>query len=318
MISRIELFENWFCWGVKYKDIDPAIWLTNYLNSRYEHNIEQKYWFCWLYANTYFLPSAWVLLNEFPDFELVTVDRLSKWLDKWEKDLFYQVDCKWNKGYLLPMFISYKNFIGERTQKEKFESLCKGDYYNNFDILYQEINKNIFKFGRYTIWFYLQHLKQTVGLNVEPSSLLFKDYTGSKSHRNGMLYALNLDNYIDKKLNKLQYDFLEKQATKILERCKLKFPKNKKYFDRFFMETSLCSFKKIFRRKNGRYLGYYLDRQAEEIIKTEKKNWYGIDWEVFWQARIETLNHDLLNNKINKNLFGYYLDNNSIYHNNLG
>jgi hypothetical protein len=51
----------------------------------------------------------------------------------------------------------------------------------------------------------------------------------------------------------------------------------------------LCSFKKIFRAHHGRYLGYYLDRQAEEIIKAEGDGWYGIDWDVLWQAREETI-----------------------------
>jgi len=55
------------------------------------------------------------------------------------------------------------------------------------------------------------------------------------------------------------------------------------------METCLCSFKKLFRENHGRYLGYYLDRQAEEIIKAESDGWYGIDWNVLWQSREETI-----------------------------
>jgi hypothetical protein len=55
------------------------------------------------------------------------------------------------------------------------------------------------------------------------------------------------------------------------------------------METCLCSFKKIFREHHGRYLGYYLDRQAEEIKMAQGDNWFGIDWDVLWQARNETI-----------------------------
>jgi hypothetical protein len=32
-----------------------------------------------------------------------------------------------------------------------------------------------------------------------------------------------------------------------------------------------------------------LDRQAEEIQKCEQDGWYGIEWEVLWQARNETI-----------------------------
>ena len=65
------------------------------------------------------------------------------------------------------------------------------------------------------------------------------------------------------------------------------------------METTLCSFKKLFRIKHGRYLGYYLDRQAEEIKKCEKDEWNGIDWQPLWDSRNETLEKKLLSNNIN-------------------
>ena len=75
------------------------------------------------------------------------------------------------------------------------------------------------------------------------------------------------------------------------------------------METLLCSFKKIFRKKQGRYLGYYLDRQAEEIKKVEADDWAGIDWQVFWDAREETLEQPLHESKaIRKELYEVFLD----------
>ena len=75
------------------------------------------------------------------------------------------------------------------------------------------------------------------------------------------------------------------------------------------METCLCSFKKIFRKSKGRYLGYYLDRQATEIKKVEQDNWQGIDWQVFWDARNEMLEKKLSDNKdIRDNLYNVFLD----------
>ncbi len=76
--NRKEAFIRWYAWSLKYDDCDPAVWATNYLNNRYEHNDEQKLWLCWLYGNTYYLPTAWVLMNEFPDYELATVDRMTQ------------------------------------------------------------------------------------------------------------------------------------------------------------------------------------------------------------------------------------------------
>jgi hypothetical protein len=75
------------------------------------------------------------------------------------------------------------------------------------------------------------------------------------------------------------------------------------------METCLCSFKKIFRKSHGRYLGYYLDRQAEEIMQCEKDGWYGIDWNVLWQSREETIDLRLDHrNGIDKEKFTSFLN----------
>ena len=54
--------------------------------------------------------------------------------------------------------------------------------------------------------------------------------------------------------------------------------------------------------RQGRYVGYYLDRQSEEVVKAEGDDWKGIDWNVIWQARSEVVG-DLLaprNAKIDK------------------
>jgi hypothetical protein len=75
------------------------------------------------------------------------------------------------------------------------------------------------------------------------------------------------------------------------------------------METCLCSYKKIFREHHGRYLGYYLDRQAEEIIKVEGDGWYGIDWDVLWQSREETIDLRLDHKRgIDKEKFKYFIN----------
>ena len=76
------------------------------------------------------------------------------------------------------------------------------------------------------------------------------------------------------------------------------------------METCLCSFKKLFRTSKGRYLGYYLDRQAEEILQAERDGWDGIDWQPLWDARTETLERRLLTNKIDNSKMALFLNHN--------
>jgi hypothetical protein len=307
--ERREQFIRWYAWSLQYKDCDPAVWMTNYLHQRYEHNDEERLWFAWLYGNTYQLPTAWVLKNEFPDYELATLDRITWWNSNNYKRLRYQTDTKWNKGHLPSMFASYKKFVGNKTQRETFEQYYGDNENETFDNLWRVINDNFFKFGRYSSWFYIQHLRHTAGIHCEPTSLMLSDYSGSRSHRNGLLLALGMDDKYDTKLSGAEYQNLEAIAGDILTEMKDRFPNLISEIDFFTMETALCSFKKIFREHHGRYLGYYLDRQSEEIMKAETDGWSGIDWNVLWQAREETLDVRLLETKyIDKEKFSFFVN----------
>lgn len=307
--SNRELFIQWYAWSIKYKDCDPAVWMTNYLFDRFEFNREQKLWFCWIYGNTYHLPTAWLIWNEFPDYELATFERIDAWNSKNFKKLHYQTDTKYNKGHLPLMFKSYKELIGEGTQQEFFERLGAKNKYGMYELIKNDFTQRQHKFGRYTIWFYAQHLKHCAKMKIESSNLHLHDYSGSRSHRNGLMYAISMPDLIDEKLDincTLQF---EAEAQAILRECKSRFPEHYDELDFFTMETCLCSFKKLFRAKRGRYLGYYLDRQSEEIMQIEKDGWVGIDWNVLWQAREETLDSRLSGrNKIRSEWFSDYVD----------
>jgi hypothetical protein len=287
--NRREAFIRWYAWSLQYNDCDPAVWATNYLNDRYEHNDEERIWLAWLYGNTYQLPTAWVLKNEFPDYELADLGRITDWNSKNYKRLRYQTDTKWNKGHLPVMFESYQKFIGNGTQREKLESFYAGNSKDNFESLWGVLKTNLHKFGRYSTWFYMQHLRHTAGIDVEPTSLMLNDYDGSRSHRNGLLLAIGQDDDYDRKLSGAEYNDLESISSGIIDEMKQRFPHLVSQIDFFTMETCLCSFKKIFRQKHGRYLSYYLDRQAEEIQVAEKDGWTGIEWNVLWDSRNETI-----------------------------
>ena len=306
--NRREAFKRWYAWSLNYKDCDPAIWLANYINERYEHNDEQRLWFSWLYGNTYYLPTSWVLMNEFPDFELATFDRMDAWNTENYKRLRYQTDTKWSKGHLADMYASYEKFVGKGTQREKLESYFGDNEEQNFDNLWVALKDGLYKFGRYSTWFYMQQLKHTADIPMESTSLMLNDYSGSRSHRNGWLYALGQEDNVNTKLTADEYQRLEDNARDLIQEMHTEYPQLSKDIDYFSMETCLCSFKKLFRTHHGRYLGYYLDRQAEEIMKVEQDGWSGIEWEVLWQARAETLDLTFVTKTgINKSKFDSFL-----------
>lgn len=306
-MNRKEDFVNWFGWSLDLEDCDPSIYMTNYYFDRFEYNTEQRLWLIWLYGTTYYWPTAYVIWNEFPDMELVGVDRLKKWNDDNYSRLRYQNDTKWNKGHLPAQFVSYKEWVGDRTQGEAIAEHLTDDPVKNFYNLWDVAN-GWHKYGRYTSWFYLQTLKQCGKVPLDVDSLWLHDHSGSRSHRNGLCYAVDRDEWVNQKLDETQLDYLNGEAKEILAEVRQRFPNVADKADYFAMETCLCSFKKLFRKRDGRYLGYYLDRQAEEIKKVEKDNWAGIDWQPLWDAREETLVKKYLTNSINKGKMEIYLD----------
>ena len=297
--NREQAFVNWFGWSLAIEDCDPALYMLNYFFDRFEFNIEQKLWIAWIYGTTYHFPTAYIVWNEFPDMELVGLDRLQQWNAENFKRLRYQTDTKWNKGHLPDQFISYNKWVNGRNQIDAFNDLMVDDPFVNFHKLWDEVN-TWYKYGRYMSWFYIQTLKQTCGINVDIDNLWLKDYSGSRSHRNGLCYALGKDEWVDKVLSKEEISWMESKGSELLQETKIQFPEQAKKADYFGMETCLCSFKKLFRVKNGRYLGYYLDRQAEEIKQVEKDGWIGIDWNPLWQCREEMIRKEYLTNQINK------------------
>lgn len=286
--NRREGFIKWYVWSLQNGDCDPALWLMNYLNKRYEHNIEEKLWFAWLY-HTYNLPTAWVYKQEFPDEELASVERFTEWNDTNYKRLRYQTDTKWSKGHLPAMYQSYHDWVGVNTQEEAFAQLQGDTPRETFTNLWSLVKSKWFKFGRYTTFFYLQTLKHTCGLVLDCPNLFLSDYSGSKSHRNGLCYVAGQDDWVSQKLSKTEYEELETFGETLLNEVHERYPELRSVADNFSLETALCSYKKLYRTKRGRYMGYYLDRQSEEIMKAEQDGWNGIEWEVLWQARTEVI-----------------------------
>lgn len=302
--KRRELFKKYYYWSVKNNDCDPALFLANYVNKRMELNIEQRYWFAWLYGNTYNLATAWIIANEFPDYENVNLETLTKWNNENYKRLRYQTDNKWQKGHLPRMFESYRNTLAGSSQKEYFEGLCSKNTCLSFNCVYSSVIKNFYKFGRFLTFFYLQMLRETCDLQIDAPNLLLSEES-SRSHCSGLMYAIGKEEWITSKKFKLtpsQHHQLDEEAANILQEMEYEHPDL--HWDYFNMETVLCAFKKIFRESRGRYLGYYLDRQAEDIIQCQNDGWVGIEWGLLWQGREENINKDLLHNSVNKAKFG--------------
>lgn len=308
-MDKYNMFKEFFNNSRDAMDIDPSIWMSNYLVDRTEMNRDQIIWFCFLNSITYHLPTAFLLFNEYPDSYLVDIDRISEW---WSKEVQsrcpYQTDKLKQRKYLPQTIESYQKIIGKSDSKY-FDRLLCNNADKNFDILWNEFYKPVAHFGRFSTWNFAQMLKQVAKYDIEPN-ILFLGESNAESITHGMCHVLGQEEKTFKrrwktpegkkrkevyKFNKSEKDHMERQAKSLISSLDT---------DGFDLETVLCAYKKIWRDKDSRYVGYYLDRQAGDINKIEKEGgWDGVPWYLLHQSRKEVPKVDTDNIKVDSSKF---------------
>lgn len=310
-MDRIDDFITFYKNSLEIKDIDPSIWMANYIVDRMELNDEQILWFCFLCSITYHLPSAYLLINEYPDLESAGIERLNNWWKDAQYRIPFQRDKLKQRKFLPETVESYQNLVSG-SQKQFFNNILNGNGNDNFYELWNVLYKNIRHFGRFSVWNWAQMLKQVAGYDIEPNTLMLGE-ENSQSHTHGLCYALGKDDWAKKerytdekgKRKNIVHSFTEEEKQWLEEQSKSIYDKIKSegiYVDNFNIETVACAFKKLFRENDSRYVGYYLDRQAEDILSIQD-NWKGVDWQVLWDARNELLDLKVLNFEVDASKF---------------
>jgi len=297
-LNRRQMWKIFYINMWKYGDIDPSLWMMKYLIDRLELNKDQILWLCFLYAVSYHLPSAYLIWNEYPDLELADEERLSNWWNKIQDKVAFQKDKLKQRKFFPQTVVSYQKMLGKKTQTEFFdEILLEGNPEENFDLLWNKLYKNVYNFGRFSVWNWAQALKDVAGYKIKPSSM-FLGLSESKTHTCGWCYALDMDDKVKNyKFTEEEREVIEWEANEMIKELKAEgIP-----VDEFAHETVSCAFKKIWRTYKSRYVGYYLDRQAEDIISMEKHpEFSGVDWDLLWQARNECLERFVINYKVDE------------------
>ena len=304
--NSIKLFRDFCINSIKANDVDPAISYMNYIIDRMEMNEEQVLWMCFLYAVTYQLPSAYLIWNEYPDLELAGISKLKNWWDKVQYNVPFQTDKMKQRKNFVETVESYQKLVG-RSQKYYFDNLLSSSSpQENFDKLWSPL-KSIAYFGRFSTWNWCQALKHVAGYSIEPTRLMLGE-SDSISFTDGLAYAFGMTEKVTQKIKvnnkkqKIYYKWSEEEKEDMEQACSVL--KNSLKLDNFQLETLACAFKKIWRTKDSRYIGYYNDRIADDIRNTSR-NWNGVDWDLLWDAREYCVPQKYLNeNKgVNKNKF---------------
>lgn len=299
-IYRRELFLRFYFFHLKYRSHPGCVYYAMpFLFEKLNMTLEQKLWFCFINGCTQNPCTSYVLFILFPDLEKIDLNSLEKWHRKYWKRLDYDTDKRYSKGHFVENVINYKENLKGQSQVDFFNSFLIGDEKENFNPIWNKVNKDFYLFGRLSSFSYLEYLR-IAGLEIDCPELFFEDMSGSKSHRNGICKVLGRDD-LDwhKKENpdikfhpKELVEWVDKEAEILLYESKERFKKENFFKDvnYFTLESVLCTFKGFF-RENRRYPNVYNDMFFNRIKKAETMGWedHKIDFDIFWQCRKEKL-----------------------------
>ncbi len=280
------LFKKYYRQMVISGDCDPAYPAMEYLCDRLELNPEQRYWLAYLYSCTYCAPSAYYLFNEFPDYENVDVPRLQRWWDNNKKSVMFQSDRMKVKNFnmLIKMFESYRAMMGN-SQVAVWKDIenVNHNYFVRYNAAYSQMRK-LYYFGRFSLFNYLEAVNRLTPTKMDATTLYLPE---AESCRNGLCYVCDAQEMLTlhhkPSIKPIDYPFLEGKLSQMYE--ELKKEQTDIPVSHFSIETALCAFKKL--HWNTRYLGYYIDRQQEEISKMQENVPNGVDWSILWDFRRE-------------------------------
>lgn len=266
-------------------DVDPQYPMLRYIAERWELSQEQRLWLAWLYSCTYCGPTAYYMLQEFPDFENVDTGRLERWWECHRHQLIFQTDRRWvrSRNQFCDMFRSYRKWCAGATQAAAFQPLLLGGTpQERYEAVFESCGQ-LYQFGRFALFLYLEALRELAGMDILPSTM---DLREAESCRNGLALAYRLEELNNhesgrklsaEEMQRLQWLF----DNKFVPWWQSRGPQHTVWK----LETTLCAYKKYCYGK--RHIGYYLERQEREIRELEEAVVEGVDWSLLWDFRRE-------------------------------
>jgi hypothetical protein len=261
-------------------DIDPAYPMLRYICDRFELNMEQRYWLAFLYGCCYCGPTVFYIYNEFPDYENVDVNRLERWWKAHKHQCLFQTDRMRirSNNQFIPAFVSYRALVGECQSRTLHRFVYGGLPQKSYDTMYKILLKNVKYFGRYSMFLWLECIQRLTGIAIQPTEI---DWKNANNCLNGLLLSHDLHEVDWCDLSTAQ--LANKLLSDTIDILRITYPKY--HTDVWNVETTLCAYYKYLHGK--RYIGFYRDRQLNEINTMAKNVSSGVCWDVLYDFRNE-------------------------------
>lgn len=277
-------YEQYHYESMEIGDIHPNYQMLRYICDRFDLTTEQRYWIAFLYATCYCGATTYYMFHEFPDFESVNIERLSRWWDANKQRLMFLSDRRWirSKNKFYDVFLSYRRRVGRLTQEQLFRSFQTPDLRYTYDRAWDELG-GVYQFGRLTMPIYLEAIHTVTGYHMRPAGI---NLALADNCRNAVALAIGrpeLNTYqSERKLSHSETVYLQGQFNNLVATMERDDERNNVWN----IVTTLCAYKKY--RYGKRWVGYYLDRQAGEIETMQSAITEGVNWRPLWEYRKET------------------------------
>ncbi len=267
--------------------------------------MEQALWCAFLWGCCYNLIGPLTIMDQFPypPSGAGELEIFAKWYNDNFDRMRFDTDCRYRKSKMIACVTSYVEWLGNMHQYDRlFPILTINDDKARFEALWETCNSWKY-FGRLSNWNTIEAVELATGhlFRIDIPSFMLEDVSGSESNRNGAAFLAGRDDLVTKHgklkttgetISQADCQMLEEFAEGAFQEAKSNLG-HLSHINRLNAETSIfCWYKKFFRLKSTRYVGWDGERTYEELLYVESA-WPEVCTNGIWKAR-EVLLPDFL------------------------
>lgn len=288
--NRLEYFSRLYRLNLAHGVMPGLVYLyMPALAERYGWDDEQRLWFAFLNGLTQNPITSLRIFEQLPVVPPAGagLSLLRDWFDDNWEHLQFDTDRRYQKKDTIDAIKVYALLVEEHGSQVTMLSD------KPYQQLWKLVREKYLSFGRLSTFSYLEYVYLN-GFGADCADLLFEDKSGSKSHRNGMLFLMGRDDLVwDKRQpngHTGEYENFKKMCAWLAVQAE-QYLVDFAYFNidlphvgKFTLESNLCTFKNHFFAR--RYPGVYADMAWERIVWAEA---HGANCDVFKEIRAERL-----------------------------
>jgi len=266
--NRMEHFSKLYELNLKYGIMPGCVYLLfPRFKEHYGWDRETAIWYGFINSLTQNPLTSLLIFKQIPE-PFADLSKFDTWFQENWSRLAFDTDRLKNKRNTVKALQSYTNQL--KNYPSQYDMLNR-----DYGDLWKFSTENFFSWGRLSAWSGTEFL-HIMGIPAVPNDLLFNDFNGSRSHRNGALFLRGNDHLVfDKRIeNGFDGTYVDfKTLCCTLQKEAEDFLKNHYHLPEATMytyESQCCQYKNAFFRR--RYPGVYVAMLLERL-KKHKENW---------------------------------------------